>query len=157
MLVVSAIDIAGDSLYVLFHTEGNSRGDDMFFAAALTRKTDIERSEHFDLKRDKVVVLSIKDMADIKTQTENIIKEHSQKYGPTVEFGIWSHAAVHGPTGTDPTSSYSLDEKQMTLEGWSKIDFNWGENARAGFYGCKTGVDPPWGESIIRYRDFYVS
>ena len=28
----------------------------------------------------------------------------------------------------------------MSIEGWAAVNFNWGENAHAGFWGCKTGV-----------------
>jgi hypothetical protein len=43
-----------------------------------------------------------------------------------------------------------LDKKQMTLQGWGKIDFNWansGEGARANFFGCRTGVNPSGADS----------
>ena len=65
---IAAVDIAGDSLYVLFHVSGNGHGDDMFKAAALTRQYDIEHSGHFDPSRDKVVVLSVQNMSDIKAK-----------------------------------------------------------------------------------------
>jgi RHS repeat-associated protein len=137
---ISVIDVKGDSLYFLFYTTGNQRGDEMFQAAALTRKTDIERSKTFDAKRDKVVLLEMKDMAAIKTQVEKQLKENAL-YGPTVELGIWSHAGIDGPTGTSITSTDGKDKKQMSMAGWSKINFNWangGEGCRAGFYGCNT-------------------
>lgn len=79
----------------------------------------------------------------IKESVNKIINTYSAQYGKTAEFGIWSHAGLDGPTGTVSTSSNSLEKKQMTIEGWSQIDFYWendGEGAKAGFYGCKTGV-----------------
>jgi RHS repeat-associated protein len=139
---IMGVDVNGDSLYVLTYTVGNSRGDEMFKNAALTRQYDIEHSGYFDPARDKVVLLAVSDMAKVKNQVETTIAENSGTYGKTVEFGMWSHAGVDGPTGTAPTSSNALDGKQMTLDGWSKTNYNWAENARAGFYGCKTGVDP---------------
>jgi len=32
-----------------------------------------------------------------------------------------------------------LDEKQLTIEGWSKIEFNWSNDATAIFWGCRSG------------------
>ena len=34
----------------------------------------------------------------------------------------------------------AVDDKQMSIEGWGKIFFNWEKDATANFYGCKTGV-----------------
>lgn len=114
----------------------------MFKAAALTRQYDIENSAGFDPKRDKVVVLEVSDLATIKTQVAENVQALSPTYGPTVEFSIWSHSALAGPTGTSPTSEDPIDGKQMTMSGWGKIDFNWGSNARARFMGCRAGLDP---------------
>jgi len=140
---IRAVDPDGKDIYILFYTSGNNRGDEMFRAAALTRQRDIQRSGTFDPAKDKVVVLAVQDMASIQKSVNNVVETYSAKYGQTAEFGIWSHAGTDGPTGTVPTSSYPLDEKQMTTEGWSQINFNWvndGNGAKAGFYGCKTGV-----------------
>ncbi len=58
-----------------------------------------------------------------------------------VEFGVWSHSGLNGPTGSAATSSDPLDSKQMTTAGWGKTDFNWSNgNNRAGFYGCRSGM-----------------
>ena len=35
-----------------------------------------------------------------------------------------------------------MEYNQMSLEGWGSINFNWGDNAKAYFYGCNTGLDP---------------
>ena len=72
--------------------------------------------------------------------TDYTYKAYREKYGKTAEFSIWSHAGLDGPTGTARTSSYPLDSKQMSIEGWSKINFNWDSNASAYFFGCRTGV-----------------
>jgi RHS repeat-associated protein len=140
---ISAIDIKGDSLYILFYTIGNKRGDEMFEAAALTRKVDIERSSGFDSKRDKVVVLAVQNVAEIKYKVKEITVEFSPTYGKTAEFGLWSHGAMDGPIGSENTTEDAIAPTQMTIKGWAKIEFNWsqnGENCRAGFYGCRTGV-----------------
>jgi RHS repeat-associated protein len=151
---IAAIDIDGDSLYILFHVNSydDKADNEMFYAAALTRKTDIERSKHFDPKKDKVVVIGISDVSDIKAQTENTVNENSKTYGKTQEVGVWSHAGLNGPVGSEPTTNSPLFEgsNQMELAGWGDINFNWankGEGCIAGFYGCKTGVNPK-GEEI---------
>ncbi|MFW5879787.1 MAG: hypothetical protein ACOCUV_03075, partial [bacterium] len=156
---IAGVDINGDSLYILTYVEGSSyRGSDMFKAAALTRKVDIESSGYFDPKRDKVVVLKIQDVSTIKTKVEKTVDRYSAKYGNTVEFGVWSHAGMDGPTGSEATTTDALDGKQMTLSGWGKINFNWEQdgNSRAGFYGCKTGVNKKenWFSSEIANSSF---
>ncbi len=141
---IRAVDPDGRDIYILFYTSGNSRGDEMFHASALTRKVDIERSVGFDPSKDKVVVLAVQDMADIQNKVNSTITTFSEKYGQTQEFSIWSHAAMDGPIGTVPTSSNALDGYQMEPEGWGQIDFNWknnGEGTNANFFGCRTGVN----------------
>lgn len=150
---IRAVDPDGRDIYILFYTTGNSRGDEMFYASALTRKVDIERSAGFDPSKDKVVVLAVQDMADIQKQVNNVVTTYSPKYGQTQEFSIWSHAGMDGPTGTVATSSNALDKKQMTLNGWGQIDFNWknnGEGTNANFFGCKTGVN----QTLTSYHDY---
>jgi hypothetical protein len=141
---IRAVDQDGRDIYILFYTSGNSRGDEMFHASALTRKVDIEQSAGFDPSKDKIVILAIQDMADIQDKVNSTITTYSQKYGQTQEFSIWSHAGMDGPTGTVATSSNAVDKKQMTLEGWGQIDFNWKNNGggtNANFFGCNTGVN----------------
>ena len=137
---IKLIDTDGKKVYMLFYTTGNKRGDDMFYAAALTRRNNILRSEGYNPKKDIVILSSIKDLSNISTFVRNNVKRYSEKYGETAEFSIWSHAGLDGPTGTARTSSYPLDSKQMSIEGWSKINFNWDSNASAYFFGCRTGV-----------------
>ena len=141
---IQAIDPDGKDIYILFYSSGNKRGDEMFRASALTRKYDIEHGKGFDPSRDKVVVLRVQDLASIKKQVDNVVKTLSPKYGETAEFGLWSHAALEGPVGTSLTSEDAVGGKQMSLSGWSKINFNWkngGDGAQAVFYGCRTGVN----------------
>ncbi|MBS1690379.1 MAG: hypothetical protein JSS96_16735, partial [Bacteroidetes bacterium] len=138
-------DRKGEDLHVLFYTTGGSKTDDaMFRAAALTRKYDVEHSASFDPKKDKVVVIGISDMSDVMRRTHQAVQKLSPRYGKTTEFGIWSHASLDGPVGSTATSEYRLDNglgyTQMSKEGWQHINFNWGKNAIAGFYGCRTGV-----------------
>ncbi|MDD7304443.1 MAG: hypothetical protein SPF56_02970 [Bacteroidaceae bacterium] len=137
---VNAIDPDGKDIYMLFYTTGNGRGDDMFKSAAETRKYDIEHSVYFNASNDIVLMREIQDISSIESLVGNIVGTYGDSFGKTAEFSIWSHAGVDGPTGTTRTSQNALDGKQMTLDGWNNIDFNWAPDANANFYGCKTGV-----------------
>ncbi len=137
---VGFIDPDGRDVYMLFYTSGNSRGDNMFRAAAETRKYDIEHSDSFNPSNDVVVLSPVQDLADIAQFVKNVIDTYSESFGATAEFSMWSHAGIDGPTGTMPTSANAIDNYQMSNEGWSNIDFNWKDGATANFYGCKTGV-----------------
>jgi RHS repeat-associated protein len=143
---VQYIDVNGDSLYLMFYITGHSHGgDDMFRAAAETRKLDIENSGSFDSKRDKVIVESFSDVSQIKGKVESAVAANKGNYGTTVEVGVWSHCGLNGPVGGQPASSNPLScnngvcSSQMALEGWGKIDFNWSQNSRANFFGCNSG------------------
>ncbi|MBS1536532.1 MAG: hypothetical protein JST20_02135 [Bacteroidetes bacterium] len=146
---IRAVDPDGRDIYILFYTSGHTdpADNEMFRASALTRKVDIERSKGFDKTKDVVVMLQVQDMASIQKQVNNVVKTLSPQYGQTQEFSIWSHAANDGPTGTLPTSSNAVDGKQMSPEGWGKIDFNWknnGTGTNANFFGCNTGNESGW-------------
>lgn len=139
-----AVDPDGRDIYILFATTGNYRGDAMMSAAAETRQRNIEQSNFFDPAKDKVVVLQVSDMAQIKTMVEQTVSTYSGQYGQTREVGIFSHGGWQGPTGSVPTSQDATAEGafQMKPEGWAKIDFNWIENgANFTMYGCNTGND----------------
>ena len=140
------IDPTGESVYMLFYTTNNNRNgnpeknaDAMFREAALTRKKDIESSKSFDKDKDIVVVRAIEDLAQIAGEVSSIVDEYSDKYGKTAEFGMWSHAGFIGPMGTEPPSNEDIGFNQMSLRGWSKINFNWEQSATASFYGCNSG------------------
>ncbi|RZJ72575.1 DUF6443 domain-containing protein [Flavobacterium sp.] len=139
------IDPDGKDIYLYYTTEGNSKKDDtMFWQAALTRARDFINSGETD-SNDIFRITRVKDLASIKTDAESFIAKNSEKYGKTKEFGVWSHAGTDGPVGTAETSKNALslmENRQMSLEGWADIKFNWAENARAFFYGCQTSVDP---------------
>lgn len=131
-------------IYFLFYSQGNSRigsdGDQEFFNAAWTRKMDIETSQHFDSNKDLVLVLPFTDISKLKETVEEYVDKYSKIYGKTKEVGFWSHAGYDGPIGT-VYSDYDdiIDNKQLSIDGWSKINFNWEHNASIGFYGCNTG------------------
>jgi RHS repeat-associated protein len=158
------IDPDGCDVYMLFYTTGNGRGDEMFYAAALTRQRDIMRSTSFDPQKDIVVLSPVTDLAAVSGQVSAITGKYSEQYGQTAEFSMWSHAGIDGPTGTAPTSANAIDTKQMSVEGWSQINFNWGEDAAANFLGCKTGVAQDGKASfvtllsaLLNFRDVSVS
>ncbi len=134
------VDPTGESIYLLFYTVGNSRGDEMFKSAAETRKYDIEHSRSFNEEQDIVLLTGIRDLSSISEIVSVLINDYSDQYGKTIEFSLWSHGGFDGPIGTVETSSYSIDSKQMSLEGWGIIDFNWAPKANANFFGCRTGL-----------------
>jgi len=140
---VNVVDPFGKDIYMLFYSTGNTRGDEMFKASAETRKRDIENSNSFDPNTDVVILAHFQDMATVPSMVSSIVKSYSSVFGKTKEFSIWSHGGKDGPVGSIATSKFSLDTKQMSLEGWSIIDFNWGENAIANFFGCNTGKGSP--------------
>jgi len=137
---VGCIDPDGRDIFMLFYTTGNRRGDDMFKSAAETRKYDIEHSDSYDASKDIVLMCGIQDLSSIESLVTSAIESYGNTFGKTAEFSIWSHAGIDGPTGTLPTSANAIDNYQMSIEGWSNIDFNWTEGASANFYGCKTGA-----------------
>jgi RHS repeat-associated protein len=141
---IYAIDIAGDSMYILLYAVGNEDGEDMFKAAALTRQYDIEHSAGFDPKRDKVVLVPITDLALVNQQVKQVTDANSTTYGQTAEVDVYSHGGNDGPggsvltTGADKTG----DGYQMTPQGWGAINFNWVESGgRLNFFSCNSGAD----------------
>lgn len=138
---VRYLDPDGRSIYMLFYTTGNGEKDDnMFKTAAETRKKDIMNDKGFDSNEDIVILQSVSDLGEIGNLVDNIVNKYSEKFGNTVEFSFWSHSGLDGPIGTSPTSNDPLETIQMTIEGWSKINFNWENNASAYFFGCRSGV-----------------
>lgn len=158
---IDGVDVNGDSLYIIFHIDRSSVSADneMFEAAALTRKAVIERSDYFDSTRDKVVVFNVVSMQELKFNIEDAVKEYSGVYGKTAEFSIFSHAAYDGPSGEETACEFSLycqtgrpgDKGQMTMEAWGEIDFNFYKDgkSRAVFYGCNSGTDAVDKKSFI--------
>jgi RHS repeat-associated protein len=134
---ISGVDVNGDSLYVLFYTDNNVHGGDgMFHAAALTRAADLEGSETFNPKRDKVVLIPLTNMNEIDGEMQRAMADYSKTYGETAEVGIWSHAGKEdGPIGS------TQDAPQRYLERWNSIEFGWSsKNARFNLFGCRTGT-----------------
>ena len=160
---VNAIDPEGKDIYMLFYTTRNPQGDEMFKAAAETRKYDIEHSKGFNSENDIVLLNSIEDISDLNTFVNNIVDTYSSNFGKTIEFGIWSHSGIDGPIGSISTSLYALEGTQMSMEGWSNIHFNWADNASATFYGCRGGISENGNTSFTtkvsglnNFKDVYV-
>ena len=143
---INAVDLNGASIYMLFYSTGNQRinkdGDEEFRAAAYTRKYDIEHSKGFDKNRDIVLALPFDDITKLSQIVEDNVTEYSGKYGKTKEVGFWSHAGFDGPIGTINAIGADdvIEDKQLSISAWGKINFNWDKNAAIGFYGCNTGV-----------------
>ena len=151
----------------------------MFMQAALTRAFNLLNSGKIG-EGDIVSMYFISDLGNLEGSVESETKRLSPQYGKTREFGIWSHAGIDGPIGSEPTSRNALDGNQMTMDGWSQIDFNWADGpTKAGFYGCNTGRDPEgndrasfvtdlsaqknmkdvfvWGQSTSSYPSMYTN
>ena len=137
------VDPNGEDVYLFYSVRSEKEEDNaMFMQAALTRAFDLMDSGEFG-EGDIISMYFISDLGDLEGSVESETKRLGPKYGKTREFGLWSHAGIDGPIGSEPTSRNALDGKQMTMDGWSQIDFNWADGAtKAGFYGCNTGRDP---------------
>lgn len=96
-----------------------------------------------------VIVQRVDDLGRLK----DVVQEAAAR-GEICEFAIWSHAAIDGPTGAEKVSRDSAScfhlQKQLGMEEWGSIDFNWSEDSYAAFYGCRTAIVPPEnGKAII--------
>jgi RHS repeat-associated protein len=138
------IDPNGEDVYLFYAVKYDKEEDNrMFMQAAITRAFDLIESGEVG-EGDIISMNFVSDLGELENSVESKTKELSPKYGKTREFGIWSHAGTDGPIGGVSTSRNALDDKQMTMDGWSQIDFNWADKGptKAGFYGCNTGRDP---------------
>jgi hypothetical protein len=139
------IDPNGEDVYMYFYTMGNenSDSDKAFYQAAMTRALDKLKKGEIG-EGDIYVLKGISDLGKLGDEVSNVVSQYSEQYGQTKEFGIWSHGALDGPTGSQAASKDALSEgsSQLSITGWGNIDFNWVDNGGiAGFYGCRTGSD----------------
>jgi hypothetical protein len=77
---------------------------------------------------------------------------------------VFSHASTDGPVGSyDANNTYDLsresgeaiDKGQMSLEGWSKINWNFdSSNSVAAFYGCQSDN---FAEKFMRISNVYYA
>ncbi len=150
------VDPDGQDIYMYFYAgSGEKKEEDeaMFWAAALTRATDMLKNGEIG-EGDIYTIRSISDLGKLGEAVDDVVNELSPKFEKTAEFGLWSHGALEGPIGnTSTTGENALDEYQMTLKGWKDINFNWkndGFGAQAMFFGCRTAAtENDKGESVI--------
>jgi RHS repeat-associated protein len=135
------IDPNGEDVYLFYglgnnHHDGKAdkNADEMFWKAALTRGLDMLANGEIG-DGDIAIFKQIDSMNDIKETVEGDIADNKEKYGKTAEFGLWSHGGDNGPF----RSNAKGPEDQLSVADWGKINFNWSSNAKAGFYGCRTG------------------
>lgn len=124
----------------------NDKGANMMSESAQTRLNNIKKMNWYDPIVCKIHSIPIKSIDQIIEITEKYI----QKYGgkdkiETREIGIFSHSGEDGPICyREPVIICPLDDRQrqMSLEGWEKIDFNWKkQDAICVFYGCRSGLN----------------
>ncbi len=126
-------------VYFIFHTGGD------FEAAAQTRKREIEAYKD---QWSYIFLYGYEDLWSIKSFVDEAInKVKNNCWLQTTEVSFYTHAGSDGVVGNVRTSKYNLadetgngiwDEKQLSLEGWKKIDFNFDpNNSIINFYGCK--------------------
>ncbi|WP_210570625.1 SpvB/TcaC N-terminal domain-containing protein [Streptomyces sp. GESEQ-4] len=131
-----AVDLDGLDVHILVDTSGR----DIDKAAVATRKHEIESSASYDSNTDAIYTLTVHDLGKMGEKVAGVVATaKKERRGETVEFSVWGHAGADGPVGDDLTSGkFALEKKQMTLDGWKAIDYNWKwGDSFAAFYGCK--------------------
>lgn len=125
-------------IIVLFYSSGG--GSNSFKAAAETRRNDIEGDLNFDPNETLVLVRDFSDISDVGDEMKKIIETFGEKFGKTSEVSFFAHSGVDGPRGDESAKEHPLSpgKKQMSLEGWSKINFNWSKDSECNFFGCNT-------------------
>lgn len=115
------------------------------YDAAKTRMSQIRK----DYPNDKLIELKSSSLGNLAGEVKGeLAKAKKEGYGKTYELSVFSHAGIDGPVGAyDPKNIYDLsvesgmgtDKGQMSLEGWSKINWNFdSNNSVAAFYGCQS-------------------
>ena len=139
---VKFVDPDGERVYLVYY-----QNTENFNVIADTRRREIETSDDFDSSKDHVYMASFDDVSEIINMTSDFISNSKEcGYGKTVELSIYSHCGSDGPIGTVNTTQFSLgedtgshfDDNQMTINGWSSIDFNFDNHSIAAFYGCQS-------------------
>jgi len=72
------IDPNGEDIFILLYTSGNDHGDEMFKAAAETRKKNIEKGKGFDSSKDIVLMFEVTDLGKLKETIEGAISLNSE-------------------------------------------------------------------------------
>lgn len=136
-------------LFLLFWIDEPDSGRKMFSEAAQTRLNNIKKESWYKEHLHKVHCPPIQTLQEIQV----IINNYIQKYGgrkrvKTREIGIFSHSGTDGPITYDTPNYPPLDNdstKQMHINGWASIDFNWAKHkgdtdSRCVFYGCRSAT-----------------
>jgi RHS repeat-associated protein len=130
------IDPAGESVYVVTYTVGNTKGDEDLRRVALTKASRIMEQKGFDPKKDKVLVKGVK----TKDEFSNVLKEANsleKSFGKVRELNLFSHSGRNqGPvfhTGNGMPIQFSKSEL-------NELPVNWESGASASFFGCRTAL-----------------
>lgn len=130
-------------LFLLFFTTGNSRGDNVMYYSAKTRRSNIENSTWYNKNIHLIFNVPIQDIAEVITTVQSSISKRGVVRKVEVkEISIFSHSWYDGPAGSMPSSIAPIIGNQMTIEGgWDSINYNWAPNSRFVAYGCNSGTD----------------
>lgn len=146
--------IGGGDVHLLAYTSSL----DEHRLLAQNRRREIEQSAFFDADTDRIFVKCVDDLGQLKSTVAECAG-----YGKVAEFSIWSHGALDGPIGEEattrrgPLTSKQKDlPKQLTLDEWGDIDFNWNEAySFAAFYACRSAIgrhSHPYSETAFAYK-----
>ena len=139
----------------------NLAADPDMYDAAKTRMKQIRNN----YPNDKIVELTESNLGKLSGVVKNeLAKAKKEGYGKTYELSVFSHAGTDGPVGSfDPKNTYDLsvesgeatDKGQMSLEGWSKINWNFDSgNSVAAFYGCQSDA---FAEKVMGISDVFYT
>ncbi|MEN9502862.1 MAG: hypothetical protein RI964_2147 [Pseudomonadota bacterium] len=169
-------------LFLIFYITGyvkhDGLDDKMFHEASQTRINNIKHAKNFNPEIHKVHSIPIQDLAEMRETILRYINKYGGKnYAYTKEIGIFSHSGKEdGPIGSQDTTQYKhlIYRDQMSLEGYTSIDFNWITNSTKRFivYGCnsaypsnpfikKLSMHPNfrnvelWGQTTYSFPSFY--
>ena len=130
-------------LFLLFYTTGNSRGDNVMYHSAKTRRENIVKSGWYNAKIHLVFNVPIQDIAEVVTTVPSSISKRGGIGKVEVkEISIFSHSWYDGPVGSVSSSLAPIVGNQMEIKGgWDSIDYSWAPNSRFVAYGCNSGTD----------------
>lgn len=136
-------------LFLLFWVDEWDSGTKMFSEAAQTRLKNIKKSSWYNSNIHKVHCPPIQALQEIQIIINNYIKIYGGKSKAKIrEVNIFSHSGTDGPITYDTPNDPPLNDKkkQMHIDGWSSIDFNWATykgttKTRCVFFGCRSAVE----------------
>ena len=135
-------------LFLLFWVDEWDSGTKMFSESAQTRLKNIKKSSWYKSSIHKVHCPPIQALQEIQVIINNYIKKYGGKSKVrTREVSIFSHSGTDGPITYDTPNDPPLNDKkkQMHIDGWSSIDFNWATykgvtTTRCVFFGCRSAL-----------------